>query len=225
MFSDVHKHVTRKLANTVIEKYPYPHLIIDEIFPADFYKQLIKNEIAKESLLNLRDSNRVGTGYSDARYVMNLDEIMPVLDTSIRTFWENFAKWLNYYFKNMLLRKFNQSTTNVAVDALYTKDYQTYKLGPHTDKISKILTCLIYLPEDKSNTKYGTSMYLPKDKSFICKGGPHHKREHFDLYKTIPYEPNKLFCFLKTDNSFHGVESVDSDIERTLLIFDLQKEV
>jgi hypothetical protein len=121
----------------------------------------------------------------------------------------------------MLLRKFNQSITNVKADALYTKDYQTYSLGPHTDKTNKVVTCLIYLPQDDSKSKYGTSIYIPKDKSFKCAGGPHHKREQFELHKTIPFVQNKLFCFLKSDTSFHGVEQIDINIERTLLIFDL----
>lgn len=223
MFSDVHKHITQKLGNSKIITQPYPYIVVDDIFPVDFYKFLIANPIPKENLVSLRDSNRVGNGYSAARYVLNLEASMPVLDGSIREFYENIAKYFDYFFKNMLLNKFNVNPTGVITDLLYTKDYRSYSLGPHTDKISKVLTCLIYLPSDNSKSKYGTSIYVPKDKNFKCEGGPHHKRNEFELYKTIPFEPNKMFCFLKTNSSFHGVEPVDEKIERDLLIFDLQK--
>lgn len=225
MFSDVHKHVGQKLANVKIDNHPYPHFVIDNIFPDEFYKELLKNPIPKNDLVNLVESKRVGSGYSGARYVVNLDPSMPTLSYELRSLYENFAKWLHYYFKNMLLNKFNLPTNNILADALYTKDYQTYSLGPHTDKITKVLTCLIYLPTDNSLSQYGTTIYTPKDKTFTCAGGPHHKRKDFDIFKTIEFVPNRMFCFQKTNNSFHGVEPVDSDVERTLLIFDLQREI
>jgi hypothetical protein len=222
MFSDVHKHVLKKFAETKVELSPYPHLVIDNIFPDDFYELLLKNNIDKSEMINLRESNRVGPGYSGARYVLNLDDDLPML-TKNRMFWQNVYKYLNFYFKDMLLHKFNQNRQNIYSDALYTKDYQTYSLNPHTDFPAKLLTCLIYLPVDNSMSDYGTSIYIPKDKNFKCLGGPQHKVKNFDLHKTISFTPNKMFCFLKTDNSFHGVEPIDKDVERTLLIFDLRK--
>lgn len=224
MFSDVHKHVTAKLSASRIIQDPYPHIIIDEIFPSTFYKLLLQNEIPSSELTNLKTAGRVGKGYSDARSVLNLYESMPDLKTN-RVFWENFAKWLDYYFKDMLLRKFKQPLNNVKGDALYTKDTQSYSLGPHTDKVTKVVTCLIYLPADGSNSECGTSIYTPKDSTFTCEGGPHYKREDFNLFQTIPYVPNKMFCFLKTNKSFHGVEPITKSIERPLLIFDLQKDI
>jgi hypothetical protein len=67
-------------------------------------------------------------------------------------------------------------------------------------------------------------MYTPKDKQFTCPGGYHHKVHHFDLYKTIPYIPNKFFCFLKSDKSFHGVETIDVEVDRDLIIYDIQRK-
>lgn len=224
MFSNAHKHVQQKLNAVAIEDKPYPWFVIDGIFTEELYTTLLANPIPKSNLVNLVESGRVGKGYSGARWVINLEPKMPELDPAIRDLWENFGKWLHYYFKNMLLGKFNLSTQGVKADALYTKDYMTYNLGPHTDKISKVLTCLIYMPSDSSMSKFGTTIYTPKDPDFKCPGGPHHKREKFDVYKSVEFLPNRLFCFLKTDNSFHGVEQVDLDIERTLLIFDLQSE-
>jgi hypothetical protein len=38
----------------------------------------------------------------------------------------------------------------------------------------------------------------------------------------MPFVPNSLFVFLKTDRSFHGVEPVtDPDVRRWLLLYDI----
>jgi hypothetical protein len=65
-------------------------------------------------------------------------------------------------------------------------------------------------------------MYVPKAADFRCYGGPHHKRAKFDRVWTMPFIPNALFAFVKTDNSFHGVEPVaDEDCRRWLLLYDI----
>ena len=41
----------------------------------------------------------------------------------------------------------------------------------------------------------------------------------------MPYVPNALFAFLKTSNSFHGVEPItDAHVKRDLLLYDIQVE-
>lgn len=223
MYSAVHEYVVDRINKSVIESFPYPYIIIDNIFPDNLYKLLLKNSISNTSLLNLKAMKRVGSGYSDSRSVLNLEPHMPKLDNGIKDFWENFAKYMHYHFQSMIMKKFKLSMKNSKGDLLYTRDTKNYSLGPHTDKITKLLTCLIYLPADNTNVNLGTSIYTPKDDNFRCIGGPHHKHENFNLYKTVDYIPNRMFCFLKTDKSFHGVEPIDIEVERNLLIFDIQK--
>ena len=56
-----------------------------------------------------------------------------------------------------------------------------------------------------------------------CPGGPHYPFERFERMATMPFVPNALFAFLKTDNSFHGVEPIDEPgIHRYLLLYDLR---
>jgi hypothetical protein len=223
MFSDVHNHIINKIDNAVIEKYPYTHLVVDNIFPKDFYQKLVENPIPNHLLYNLKSNKRVHDTYSDSRYVLSLKPELPELENNIKDLYQNLSKYFYFYFKNILLKKFNLTFSNLHTDFLYVRDFKSYSLGPHTDKTSKVLTSLIYLPKSKSEIEMGTSIYLPKDRNFRCQGGPHHNREKFDLYKTIPYEPNKMFCFVKSDVSFHGVEPITKEIERNLLIFDLQR--
>jgi hypothetical protein len=39
----------------------------------------------------------------------------------------------------------------------------------------------------------------------------------------VPYVPNALFAFMKTPNSFHGVEPIaEPEVRRDLLLYDLR---
>jgi hypothetical protein len=105
------------------------------------------------------------------------------------------------------------------------QDRTNYVLGPHTDSPLKVVSFLFYLPADAALPHLGTSMYVPKDPSFTCPGGPHHAFENFDRLLTIPYVPNTLFGFMKTPNAFHGVEPItDENVERALLLYDIKAQ-
>ena len=82
---------------------------------------------------------------------------------------------------------------------------------------------LFYLPRDESQSHLGTSIYVPEDAGFACPGGPHHPFELFRRVYTMPYVPNTLFAFLKTQNSFHGVEPLTgAAVRRDLLLYDIK---
>jgi hypothetical protein len=108
-------------------------------------------------------------------------------------------------------------------DALLVSDQTNYKIGPHTDAAHRLITFLYYLPKDNRFQQCGTGIYSPKDPSFTCKGDRHHSFEPFILEKTIPFTPNKLLIFVRTDRSFHGVETIEyEDITRRLLINNIR---
>jgi len=223
MYSDVHKHIIKKIKDANITSFPYEHMVIDNIFPENLYKQLTENFIPDDVLSCLKDGNRVGNGYSDSRYVLKLQSNMPYMEEKLRHVWQNFTKYLSYHFLHIILQKFNISGHDLFSDILYVKDKQNYSLGPHTDRTSKVLTCLFYLPITDKYKNYGTSIYLPLNENFKCAGGPHHDFNQFKIHKTIEFLPNRLFCFKKSEVSFHGVEPVTENFVRNLVIFDLQK--
>ena len=131
-------------------------------------------------------------------------------------FLSKFLPYISLRFQNQNIQqlKFNS-------ELLLIQDTMNYKIGPHTDSPSKVISFLFYLPKDNSQKELGTSIYMPKDFNFKCNGGPHHPRENFEKITTMPFLPNSLFCFPKTDNSFHGVEKIETDEKRWLLLYDL----
>jgi hypothetical protein len=234
MSSDVSLHVLYRIANAPIQPFPFPHILVRDVFPEDYYQELLDRIPPKEAFTTLKALGRVGNGYPDTRFVLPLaPNMLSAAAEPFRSFWSEVASWLvGGSFGSMVLPKFGeileQRFGNLATQAFYdeallVQDYTTYALGPHTDTPSKVLSFLFYLPADDSRSHLGTSIYLPKDPNFLCPGGPHHDFDLFRRVYTMPYVPNTLFAFLKTENSFHGVEPVtDAAVRRDLLLYDIR---
>ena len=234
MSSRVDLHVLYRIANAPINLFPYPHIYVEDVFPPDFYRELRAHLPPAESYKDLKALNRVGAGYPDTRLVMVVTpETVQALPEPSRGFWGAVAQWmLGGAFGQVVLSRFAElleqrfgdlRQTRFYDEALLVQDYTTYSLGPHTDSPSKVLSFLFYLPPDDSLAGLGTSIYVPKDPGFTCPGGPHYKFEPFDRIATMPFVPNSLFAFLKTHNSFHGVEPLkEAGVRRDLLLYDIK---
>lgn len=233
MSSNVNWYVLYKIANAPISPFPFPHIYVQDVFPEDFYRELRAHLPPSEAFKNLKDLGRVRAGYPDTRLVMPVTpDYVQSLAEPLRAFWGELAQWLLGGFGQMVLSKFapyldqrfgDVSRMQFYDEALIVQDYTTYSLGPHTDTLHKVLSFLFYLPADDALSHLGTSLYVPKDPNFLCPGGPHHSFERFHRVVTMPYRPNTMFAFLKTSNSFHGVEPItEANIRRDLLLYDIK---
>jgi hypothetical protein len=234
MSSSADLHLAYRIANAPVLPYPYPHFFVRDVFPQEYYEALqamLPDPGLMTSLLEARGVR----GY-DQRFVMDLTPAsLERLDAGRRTFWQGlhdtliggaFARVLLRKFGPLVKERFEGRRVSFHEEALLVQDTTQYSLGPHTDTPRKVLTLLFYLPRDHSQSHLGTSMYVPRDRAFRCPGGPHHSREGFERVWTMPFLPNSLFVFLKTSDSFHGVEPVlDPDCRRWLLLYDIYHHV
>jgi hypothetical protein len=236
MSSAVDLYVLYQIANAPILYFPFPHIVVRDVFPADYYETLRSHLPPKDDFKTLRALKRVGDAYPDTRLVLPLArENLQDMASPFRGFWQGVAEWMRGgYFTQVVLSKFGDilvqrlgdlKVRRFSNEALLVQDYTTYALGPHTDKPQKVLSLLFYLPADDSRPHLGTSIYLPTDRNFTCTGGPHYPFDQFQRICTMPYLPNTLFAFVKTNDSFHGVEPIaDLDVRRDLLLYDIMVE-
>jgi len=234
MSSGADLHVLYQVGNAAVRPYPFPHILVHEVFPADFYGELRANLPERSALKTLGAMGRIQGGDYPARLVMPLTrEGIAGLPGQQRAFWEGVAGWmLGGGFLQIMLAKFEpwlrvrlgELGKHAFVDeVLVVRDGDSYSLGPHTDNQQKVLSFLFYLPADDSQPQLGTSIYLPNDPRFRCAGGPEHDFRKFRRMLTMPYVPNTLFAFMKTDHSFHGVEPVRGEgVRRDLLLYDIR---
>lgn len=240
------EHLIYKLMNTPIYDYPYPHFHATSVFDDITYNDILTNIPDDENYMALNETLRTGATTSDPskptkkldsykdRFIIEMETASLIkLPEHKRDFWIQFSEWfLGEYFLNSLLIKFKpyiekrlmgyQGNKKVRATGLITRDKTGYSIGPHTDAPRKLLTLLFYLPSNNDLRHLGTSIYKPKGDKFICEGGPHYKFDRFDKVITAPFIPNSLFCFFKTNDSFHGVDLIiDENIERDLLIYNV----
>jgi len=235
MSSHAEQHLVYRVSNAQLSVYPYPHFLAHDVFPRDYYARMLENLLPETLMRPIKDERPVGPAYSDRRFVLPLTpEHVARLPAENARFWTEFATWfLGGRFANALMNKFGpfleqrfkteSGQYGFFNEAMLVDDRTRYSLGPHSDSPAKVITLLFYLPADDSRAHLGTSIYVPKDPAFRCAGGPHHPFERFERVVTMPFVPNTLFAFFKTDNSFHGVEPIaDEDCRRHLLFYDVK---
>ena len=121
-----------------------------------------------------------------------------------------------------LVRVGADSALDYEIDCRLVRDFSNYAITPHTDTPKKLVSLLFYLPEDESMKALGTSLYAPIDPNFRCEGRKHHAFGAFKRITTMPYLPNTLFGFFKTDNAFHGVERIEMPrIQRDSVLYNI----
>jgi hypothetical protein len=236
MSSDVESHVVRRIGAAPIVPHPFPHCVIDGIFPPQFYESIIDFWPEEPSWQPLAESGRVSKeSYPERHVVLMTEHDLARLDRARREFWQqHVAPWLmGPNLRDALLAKFRDELARggfaagadeTVGDALIVSDRTNYAIGPHTDAPHRVVSLLFYLPEDATFRRYGTSLYVPRDPTFRCAGGPHHAFEKFQRSRTIEFVPNRLVVFPKSERCFHGVERVDlQGIERRLLIFNVRR--
>lgn len=194
--------------NQFIRNEPYPHFVANNVFSPEEYHIIV--DISRNTTYLSLEEARGTKGYPE-RYVAKLDPeeynfIKPAIDRLKKNICDNFGLDENDYEEDLLL----------------INDKPGYKIGVHRDRLDKVVTALIYLPENSDNAFAGTTIYKPKKEGFTCPIGKHYGFDEFDNIKTIDYVPNTAFVFLNTDHSFHGVEPCS--VERHVLLLNLNKK-
>jgi hypothetical protein len=214
-------HLIQRIASAPITASPYPHFHAEHVFPEEFYPELLSNipDISYFSRLE---------NYPQRFYLTFTEEKLEQLPFAHFLFWQNFATsiWSKKFvsailekFQPQLKERFGENFLKVqlGIDASLIRDQSDYSIGPHTDHPDKIATLIFYLPSSHDQAHLGTSIYLPKDRAFKCKGLEHHAFQDFDKVSTAPFVPNSVFGFLKSDLSFHGVEPIRTQEKERLL--------
>ena len=233
MSSHAEQHTLYQIANAPLREHPYPHILVREVFEPAYYRRILEHLLPVELMKPIKEVRAVGQKYSNERFVFPLlPDHIGALRAPYGPFWGELSAWLlGVPFAQALVRRFaaqlgqrfGSRDPRLYNEAMLVDDRTRYSLGPHSDAQTKVITLLFYLPADEARPHLGTSIYTPRDPNFRCAGGPHYPFEKFERVITMPYLPNTLFAFFKTDNSFHGVEPVrDEDYRRHLLFYDLR---
>lgn len=207
--NDILGHLAYRICNAEKRYFPFPHIYVENVFPWPFYDELLAN-LPPEGDYSQGSANYNGRKFADPSKI----DVFNLLNDPI------FFQVACFPFRADIARRFPNGL-NPRRDLRLVRDRQNYAIGPHTDAPWKVLSYLFYLPPDESLIEHGTSIYIPRDPTFRCPGGPHHKFEPFQRLFTAPFKPNSLLAFFKSDHSFHGVEPITIPCQRDVLLWNL----
>lgn len=222
-------YLIHRIELTPIKIHPYSHFHVEQIFPDAFYRELIEN-IPDISYFSQFES------YPQRSSITLTKKTLERLPFPWFLFWYKFTTSIGTLnFKNVIFKKFqlplkerfgeDLSQIKLGADISLFCDQPGYSIGPHTDHPSKILTLLFYLPISHNQKHLGTSIYTPKDRSVTYSGHKHYSFKDFDKLFTIPFVPNSVFGFLRSDYSFHGVEPINQqEKERISICYTLWEQ-
>ena len=209
------QHFCDSLAKARVELDPFPHFYLENVFPDDYYQELLRNLPSTEVYDNLYEVTDLKLDHFRHRNQRDMDagwtERLPA---DLQPFWNSFNEWfLGPELARAVLDSFHSQRSSwpeVSVESQFIRHRAGYFLGPHSDLYTKLVVLLIYLAPDKSAEHLGTSLYRPKDPSFSCPDSKHYPFEDFIRVKTAPYKPNSLLAFMRSDISFHGLEPLSA---------------
>ena len=213
-------HVVERLRSAEVLLDPFPHYYLENVFPDDYYQALLANLPESTIYQNLFEVTDLKLDHFRHRYQRDLNEgWTTMLPEEIKDFWDSFNEWfLGPDLAQAVMTSFQrqletqlgdvQSWPETRVEAQFIRHRAGYFLGPHSDLYTKLIVLLLYLAPDESAVHLGTSLYRPKDPAFSCHNSTHYPFENFVRVKTVPYKPNSMLAFMRSDVSFHGLEAL-----------------
>ena len=217
-------HIRRAVAAAPMRTDPFPHLVIPDLLPADFYGQLLR---AIPAPTFWRDA-----GYRRENWMIEEDRASRLSETTWRFMHRQIA---GKELIPLLLDRFADAIADYwrdtfgldpsLLDGHYASDEGRlmlrrpgYELQPHLDPPNAILTFLLYLAQPGDSDTYGTDLYasdpLPANRVGILYPAKHGIR--IERTTTVPYRANTALAFI-TPRSVHGAElpdTVDQRFER-----------
>jgi len=224
-----------RVSSSPFIKAPFPCFQVNRLFDLNLYSQFIQHLPEDSAYFKSREgrtSNPYALQSRKTLCVTDPEQLSGIREDQ-RQFWKEVGEFFSsqefttelfrHYLPYLKCRYDSLSfETNTRVDL--TRDTTGYRIFPHTDSPSKIFTAIIYLPKEPFNLDLGTSIYVP-DRPLVSEHSHHFKPEEqtFTELHRAPYSAGTMFSFMKTNNSFHGREPIETQgVERNLIIITVQ---
>jgi hypothetical protein len=220
--AEIVAHMVAAVDAAEAHDYPFSHFYVRELFPADFYAEILANlpDPKVYDPLNLKAWSRPNGESTRDRFFLSKDSLEK-LPAGQKSFWRSVTAILTSpQLKSAVFRKLRKDialrfdTREEEVETIpayprctLMRDTEGYRIKPHTDGLEKIVTMQMYLPPDDSQRHIGTVLY-EEDTSFVAKL----TRKSFKRYKQFDFLPNSGYAFAvnnrRDKRSWHGVDTL-----------------
>jgi len=206
------------LAGTLTEK-PFPHLVFPDFFSGDVYRRLLASWPDLDRYVDLNGAR------TRKQYTL-WDKRVEAGDPERTALWRAVSDALSAQAIQDAFRARLEPGLRIRAKGsgepwpvpmhpqpvLYA-DFDGYAIKPHPDTRRKVMTVLIYMPEDESRPELGTTIYKVSPMGVF-----HWKTYGLVKVKTAAFAPNTGFAFVVIHpahsllhTSWHGRDTISVD--------------
>jgi len=225
-------HIQKAIARATLRRDPFPHCIVDRLFPRAYYDALVE-AIPRVDLFGDRPVNKqqllvpfvFAPKFSRVVWAHMADVAATRLLTPaiVDKFREPLAEWLRVHFPAL-------GEDPLAGVELKCSDGRVmlrrpgYRIPPHRDPKWGFVTCLLYLARPGDDTRWGTQLFRVDDDEEARGGAPHWVPEaRCQWVADVEFVPNRALIFLNSTGA-HGA-SIPADAEPDLERYTYQFRV
>jgi Rps23 Pro-64 3,4-dihydroxylase Tpa1-like proline 4-hydroxylase len=210
---------------------PFCHFQIENYLPATMYQSLLESFPGQKWFTDKveGDKNRLHSLYSSevvrrfCRQYTAWQDFMDFLSSQLflNDLYEfirrgliesrgflNSRRWCDAMTDNLLRQIIEQP---VKMQFEFSRLQRGSFVPPHTDAPDKLVSLLLYFPDPEWRENYGGNTDFFRPKRSDLESNWHNRRVPFDEvvpFFSSPFTPNRLVGFLKSRNSYHGVQPI-----------------
>lgn len=225
----IEAHVSDVLTRAVLERDPFPHLLVEPLLPQDVYERILGAVPPPVFFAGGRDEHwAVPSG------------VAPLYSRQVWAFVANtlageiLYRALNAKLEDVIREYVGTFCPAVPDDlslALHPSDGRImlrrpgYDLEPHRDPKWGFVTALVYLARPGDSEDFGTQLYRVRDDREATSGSVHYlDRSRCELVRSVPFRANSMLVFLNSVGA-HGAfipgDAQPATLERYLYQFRL----
>jgi hypothetical protein len=219
LYDTIVNHGVRSILGGTVAEKPYPHLVFDHFFPDGLYRRLITSWPDLDRYVDLNSAR------TRKQYTL-WDRRVEAGDPERTALWRAVSDALSAQEIEDALRERLRKGLEIRAKGsgegwplpmcpqpvLYA-DFDGYAIKPHPDTRRKVLTMLIYMPEDASHPELGTTVYKVSPMGVFA-----WKSYGLVKVKTADFLPNTGFAFVVIHpahsllhTSWHGRDTISID--------------
>lgn len=224
-------HVERAVDAARLHRDPFPHVVLDDLFPRAFYDAVIAGIPPVELFDGADNKQRIvvpfdmAPAFSRRVWTFLLHDIVdgalgPAL---LRKFRDPLGAWLRATWPELGDRPVESMVSLQSTDGRILLRRRGYVIPPHRDPKWGFVTCLLYLARPGDSEAWGTQLYEVEGDTEAASVAPHWIRaQHCRLVKDVPFRANSALVFMNSHGA-HGAQIPEAaeppDLERYIYQF------
>ncbi len=214
-------HVGSALRCAELRLDPFPHAVVQDLFPADFYNALVRGippvELFEDGRINKQQllvPFALAPAYSRRVWQFMADVVaqQTVAPAMIEKFKAPLAEWIRLHWPALGDDPFAPPMEMRGSDGRVMLRRRGYNIPPHRDPKWGFLTCLVYLPRPGDLESWGTQLYRV-DADDEARGALPHwiKAERCHLAVDVPFRRNTALMFLNSTGAHAATIPMDAE--------------